>query len=235
VLEDPQVQLLALCDFDARVSIRVSPRARRIALRIDAAERKVELVLPPSVSPSHGLRFLADKRGWVAARLAALPQPVRFAEGVVIPVLGIPHRIRREDDPTAPPVAIRDGEIRVRGDPAHIERRVRDHLVAMARAEFADRARPLAARIGRKLARVGVRDTKSRWGSCSGRGNLSFSWRLIFAPEPVLDYVVAHEVAHLAEMNHSPRFWRLVESLSPDTAAARAWLKRHRSRLLSYG
>jgi predicted metal-dependent hydrolase len=226
---------VAAKDSDARVSIRVSPRARRIALRINAAERKVELVLPPGVPQSHGLRFLATKQEWIAARLAALPQPARFAEGVIVPVLGIPHRIRREHDPAAPAVAIRDGEIRVRGDPAHLERRVRDHLVAMARAEFADRARPLAARIGRKLARVGVRDTKSRWGSCSGRGNLSFSWRLIFAPEPVLDYVVAHEVAHLAEMNHGPRFWRLVESLSPDSAPARAWLKRHRSRLFSYG
>jgi hypothetical protein len=226
---------VAAHDFDARVSIRVSPRARRIALRIDAAERAVELVLPPGVPPRDGLRFLAAKRGWIAARLTALPQPVRFAEGVLIPVHGVPHRIRREDDPTAAPVTIRDGEIRVRGDPAHLERRVRDHLVAMARAEFADRARPLAARIGRNLARVGVRDTKSRWGSCSGRGNLSFSWRLIFAPEPVIDYVVAHEVAHLAEMNHGPRFWRLVDSLSPGSVAARAWLKRHRSRLFSYG
>jgi hypothetical protein len=234
-LEDIQGQSVAAYEPDARVSIRVSPRARRIALRIDAAERRVELVLPPGVPPSHGLRFLATKRGWIAARLAALPQPVRFAEGVILPVLGIPHHIRREDDPAAPPVVISAGEIRVRCDPAHLERRVRDHLVAMARAEFAARARPLAARIGRKVARVGVRDTKSRWGSCSGRGNLSFSWRLIFAPEPVIDYVVAHEVAHLAEMNHGPRFWRLVESLSPDSAAARAWLKRHRSRLFSYG
>jgi predicted metal-dependent hydrolase len=234
-LEDPPGQSVAAYDSDARVSIRVSPRARRIALRIDAAERKVELVLPPGVPASHGLRFLATKRAWIDARLAALPQPVRFAEGIIVPVLGIPHRIRREDDPAAPPVAICDGEIRVRGDPAHLERRVRDHLVAMARAEFADRARRLAARIGRKLARIGVRDTKSRWGSCSGRGNLSFSWRLIFAPEPVIDYVVAHEVAHLAEMNHGPRFWRLVESLSPNSAAPRAWLKRNRSRLLSYG
>ena len=226
---------MAAHDSDARISIRVSSRARRIALRIDAAERMVELVMPRGVPTSHGLRFLAAKQGWIDARLAALPQAVRFVEGVIIPVLGIPHRIRREDDPAAPAVAIGDGEIRVRGDPAHIERRVHDHLVAMARAEFTDRARPLAARIGRQLARVGVRDTKSRWGSCSGRGNLSFSWRLIFAPEPVLDYVVAHEVAHLAEMNHGPRFWRLVDSLSPGSAAARAWLKRHRSRLLSYG
>ena len=234
-LEDNQRQSVAAYEPNAGVSIRVSPRARRIALRIDAAERKVELVLPAGVPTSHGLRFLAAKQGWIAARLAALPKPVRFAEGAIIPVLGIPHRIRREDNPAAPAVAIRDGEIRVRSDPAHLERRVRDHLVAIARTQFADRAQPLAARIGRKLARVGVRDTKSRWGSCSGRGNLSFSWRLIFAPEPVLDYVIAHEVAHLAEMNHGPRFWRLVDSLSPDSAAARAWLKRHRSRLFSYG
>jgi predicted metal-dependent hydrolase len=234
-LEDIRRESVAGYESDPPVSIRVSPRARRIALRIDAIERKVELVLPAGVPPSHGLRFLATKQGWIAGRLAALPPPVRFAEGVIIPVLGIPHRIRREDDPAAPPVAICHGEIRVRGDPAHIERRVRDHLVAIARVEFADRARRLAARIGRKLARIGVRDTKSRWGSCSGRGNLSFSWRLVFAPEPVIDYVVAHEVAHLAEMNHGPQFWRLVENLSPDSTAARAWLKRHRTRLLSYG
>jgi len=225
---------MAADDPGGHVSIRVSPRARRIALRVDAAERKVELVLPPGVPTSQGLRFLAAKRGWIAARLAALPQPVPFAEGVIVPVLGIPHRIRREDAAAAPPVAIRNGEIRVGGDPAHVERRVRDHLVAMARSEFARRARPLAARIGRKVTRVNVRDTKSRWGSCSGQGNLSFSWRLIFAPEWVIDYVVAHEVAHLAEMNHGPRFWRLVESLSSESTAARIWLKRHRSRLFSY-
>ncbi len=158
-----------------------------------------------------------------------------FVEGAIVPVLGVPHRIRRSLDPAAPPVTIADGEIRVRGDPRHIPRRVRDHLAALARDELARRARPLAARIGRKIARVSVRDTKSRWGSCSASGNLSFSWRLIFAPERVIDYVVAHEVAHLAEMNHGPRFWRLVESLAPGNAQPRAWLDRHRARLLSYG
>jgi len=147
----------------------------------------------------------------------------------------VPHRIRRETDAAAPSVAIVGGEIRVRGEPVHLARRVRDFLVAKARNELALRARPLAARIGRDVTQITVRDTRSRWGSCSGRGNLSFSWRLIFAPERVIDYVVAHEVAHLAEMNHGPRFWRLVESLSPDSAVSRAWLKRHRSRLFSYG
>jgi predicted metal-dependent hydrolase len=226
---------MAALDIQAPVSVRISPRARRIALRIDAAKRRVELVLPPGVPTSQGLRFLATKRGWVAARLKALPQQIPFAEGAIVPVLGIPHRIRREADLAAPPVAIIDGEIRVRGDPAHIARRVRDHLVATARSELAQRARVLAPRIGRDVVRVSVRDTKSRWGSCSGNGNLSFSWRLILAPEQVIDYVVAHEVAHLAEMNHGPRFWRLVETLAPGSAAPRAWLRRHRSRLLSYG
>ncbi|HMD64607.1 MAG TPA: SprT family zinc-dependent metalloprotease [Stellaceae bacterium] len=226
---------VAALDLGVSVSIRVSPRARRIALRISAAERVVQLVLPPGVPASHGLHFMASKRGWIAARLEALPQLVPFAEGAVVPVLGVPHRICRELHSSAPPVAIVDGQIRVRGDPLHLARRVHDHLVAMARSELSRRAHHLAARIGRNVARVAVRDQKSRWGSCSGSGNLSFSWRLIFAPEPVIDYVVAHEVAHLAEMNHGPRFWRLVESLSPDSATPRAWLKRHRSRLLSYG
>jgi len=220
---------------DAPVSIRVSPRARRVGLRIDSAERKVELVLPPGVPVKTGLRFLAAKRGWVAARLDALPQRVPFVEGAIVPVLGVPHRIGRETDPAAPPVRIIDGEIRVRGDPAYLARRVRDHLAVTAREEIDPRARRLAARVGRDVERVNVRDTKSRWGSCSGQGNLSFCWRLIFVPEPVLDYVVAHEVAHLVEMNHGPRFWRLVENLTPDSAWPRVWLKRHRARLLSYG
>jgi predicted metal-dependent hydrolase len=221
--------------LDVPVSIRISERARRVGLRIDSTERKVELILPRGVSERSGLRFLAAKRAWVTARLKALPQAMPFVEGAVVPLLGVPHRIRRELDPAAPPVKIVEGEIRVRGEPAHFARRIRDHLVAMARAELAQRARRLAARIGRDVIRINVRDTRSRWGSCSGRGSLSFSWRLILAPEPVLEYVVAHEVAHLAEMNHGPRFWVLVESLAPGSAGPRAWLKRNRNRLLAYG
>jgi len=233
-VEDIERRASAL-DLGAPVSIRVSPRARRLLLRVDASRRQVELVLPRGVAAEHGLRFLAAQRGWIAARLEALPLPVPFAEGAIVPVFGVMHRICRDGDPTAPPVTIADGEIRVRGAPEHVARRVRDHLVRLARAELSRRARICAARIGRKLARVGVRDTRSRWGSCSAKGSISFSWRLVLAPEPVVDYVVAHEVAHLAEMNHGPRFWRLVHTLAPDCATPRAWLKRHRSRLFSYG
>src|SRR5438105_453965 len=112
-IEDMQRQAIAL-DLGAPVSIRVNPRARRLLLRIDAAARKVELVLPHGIPAEHGLRFLEAQRGWIAARLDALPQAVPFAEGSVVPIFGVAHRIRHESDPGAPPVAIVDGEIRVR-------------------------------------------------------------------------------------------------------------------------
>jgi predicted metal-dependent hydrolase len=217
------------------VTIRISPRARRLSLRVDAAARGVELVLPRRFSAETAIGFVARHRGWIAARVAAMPPPLRLADGATVPVFGQPHRIRRVTEPDAAPVTIVDGEIRVRGDPEHLPRRVIDHLKALARRDFAARARTLAARLGKSVTRVGVRDPKSRWGSCSSKGALSFSWRLVFAPEPVVQYVVAHEVAHLVEMNHSPRFWRVVASLVPDSAAPRAWLRRHRAELLSYG
>ncbi len=225
----------AALDLGAPVSIRVNARARRLLLRIDASARQVELVLPHGVPPEHGLKFLDAHRGWIASRLEALPMPVPFVEGAIVPVFGVPHRICRDSDPAAPPVAIFDGEIRVRGAPEHVARRVRDHLVRLARHELSGRARLYAAQIGKPVAGVAVRDTKSRWGSCSSTGSLSFSWRLVLAPETVVDYVVAHEVAHLVEMNHGPRFWKLVRTMTPDSATPRAWLKRHRTQLLSYG
>jgi len=225
----------AALDLGAPVAIRVNPRARRLLLRVDAAARQVELVLPRGVAPAHGVKFLDAQRGWITARLAALPEVVPFAEGAVVPVLGVPHVICRETTPAVRPVAIADDKISVTGNPAHLPRRVKDYLRRLAAREFAVRAGAFAAQIDRRVAHGDPRDTKSRWGSCSAAGALSFSWRLIMAPEPVIDYVVAHEVAHLVEMNHGPRFWRLVRDLVPDTAAPRAWLKRHRNRLFSYG
>ena len=219
----------------ATVTIRVSPRARRLSLRVDAASRGVELVLPRRFSAETAIAFVERHRGWIAARVAAMPPPLRLADGAVVPLFGMPHRIRRITEPAAAPVTIADGEIRVRGDPAHLPRRVIDHLKALARRDFGARSRALAARLGKSVARVGVRDPKSRWGSCSSKGALSFSWRLVFAPEPVVQYVVAHEVAHLVEMNHSARFWKVVASLVPDSAGPRAWLRRHRAELMSYG
>ena len=126
-------------------------------------------------------------------------------------------------------------EILVTGDAAHLARRVRDHLRERARCELLARARRLADSIERKVARLSIRDTRTRWGSCSSTGNLCFSWRLVFAPEDVIDYVVAHEVAHLVHINHGKRFWRLVERLSPGAERQRLWLNRNRAQLLRIG
>jgi predicted metal-dependent hydrolase len=219
----------------APVAIRANRRARRLSLRVDSASRRVTLVVPRAARFEEGIRFLDANRGWIAARLAALPAPVLFGHGAIVPVLGVPHVIQRASSAAALPVAIGGGEIRVKGEPAHLPRRVRDHLRQLAARELARRAREFAARIDKKIARITVRDTTSRWGSCSAAGALSFSWRLVMAPESVIDYVCAHEVAHLVEMNHGPRFWRLVRTLVPDTAGPRAWLRRHRAELFSYG
>jgi len=229
--------ILALAEREVPLRVRESARARRITVRIDAGADSVELVLPRRVSLAAGLRFLDARRDWVAAHLAEMPEHVAFVDGAVVPVLGTPHRIRHlgERVPGARIVTIADGEIRVVGAAPHLARRVRDHLIALARQELGRRARALAARIDRRVTRITVRDTRSRWGSCSASGALAFSWRLILAPEAVLDYVVAHEVAHLAEMNHGPRFWRVVEILAPGSARQRGWLSRNRARLLRYG
>ena len=121
------------------------------------------------------------------------------------------------------------------GRAEHLPRRVRDYLKAEAKQELSVRSHDKAAAIGQRVTRVTLRDTKSRWGSCSHQGALSYSWRLILAPESVLDYVAAHEVAHLVHMDHSPSFWRLVADLHPDPDSARAWLKRDGSALWRYG
>ncbi len=216
------------------VVAQVNPRARRITLRIDNADGGVRLTLPRGVSLAEGMLFAREKAAWLRDGLAALPPRVPFADGTLVPVLGTDHRIRHLPGGRGT-VRRQDGEIRVTGQARLVARRVETWLRAEARRELGGRARLKAARIGRRVARVAVRETRSRWGSASDDGNLNFCWRLVLAPEAVLDYVVAHEVAHLEVMNHGPRFWRLVGRLTADVDGPRAWLLRHGARLYRYG
>lgn len=216
------------------VTVRRNPRARRLYLRIDPVRADIVLVLPRGVGLQEGLRFAHDRRGWLAGRLAAMPPPTPFVDGAVIPLLGEDVIIRHEPDARGG-VTRHGNELRVAGRSEHLARRVRDWLRTHARTELAARSRALAASIGRQVARVRISDPKSRWGSCSSRGGLSYSWRLILAPPDVLGYVVAHEVAHLVEHNHGRRFWALVDSLAPGAQAARTWLLRYGNTLLRYG
>ncbi len=215
------------------LELRESPRARRLTLRVDPVRGTIQVVVPHGLQESDITGFVARHLPWVESRLAALPPRLPFEDGAEVPLLGRPHRIRHM--PGHRGTECRDGEIRVGGAIAHIARRTRDFLTTQARCELTVRSHYKAAELGVRIARVSVRDTKSRWGSCAQNGRLSYSWRLVLAPEPVLDYVVAHEVAHLVEMNHSPRFWAVVARLSPHGDQPRAWLKTNGARLLRYG
>jgi predicted metal-dependent hydrolase len=221
------------------VRVRRHRRARRYTLRIQAATREVVLTLPPRGSVQEGKSFAKKHGAWIAARLGRLPEVVPFEHGTVLPFRGINHRIvhRRnvrgtvwtEEDGNGKPI------ICVAGAQEHIARRVTDFLKREIRRDMETACRCYAAKLGVTIKRVAIRDQVSRWGSCSTTGLLSFSWRLIFAPPYIADYLAAHEVAHLAEMNHSPRFWRVVERLYPNMARAKTWLDVHGMDLHRYG
>lgn len=225
---------LVVPGLDAALMLRESARARRYTLKVDAARGIIEVVTPPAQPHGQVLDFVVRHIDWVKSRLAKTPAPAPFADGVEIPVAGRLRRIRHDPRHRGAPV-LSDDALTVGGGAEFLARRVRDWLVARARAEIVPAAHAKATALGKKVGGVTLRDTRSRWGSCTAAGRLSFSWRLVMAPPAVLDYVVAHEVAHLIEMNHSQRFWALCQSLTADAAAARTWLKTEGSRLFRYG
>lgn len=222
-----------------RVSLRRRATARRITLRVSTATRDIVLTLPEHTELAAAIRFADAHGGWIAARLAKVPERVAFVPGALVPVRGAPHRIvhwstvRGTTSATTGP----EGEpiIAVTGEAPHVPRRVKEFLQREARRDLDAAVRRHAEALGAPARRITVRDTKSRWGSCSSSGNLNFSWRLILAPPFVLDYLAAHEVAHLKEMNHSHRFWSTVHKLCPGTEDAERWLKRHGTELHKFG
>jgi len=216
------------------VSFRRNPRARRLILRM--SEEGVTVTLPPGSSEHAGLEF-ARHAGWIRRQLARRPAPLPFAPGNRVPVRGTPHVIEQATG--------RRGGVKVTGGPEprlvvaadlpHVARRIGDWLKAEARRDLGSASGAHAEAMGTHYRRLSIRDQASRWGSCSSNGHLSYCWRLILAPAFVLDYVAAHEVAHLIEMNHSPRFWALVRAHAPRADEARRWLRTHGPGLHSYG
>lgn len=201
---------------------RRSARARRISLRVDPRSGTVVLTLPARAARAAGLAVLQAHAGWVRERLARLPAPVRLQDGAMVPLGGVPHRVRHR--PGLGGSVVAGGELQVGGAPEALPRRVTDLLRGEARRSLGAQAAAKAGRAGLALGGVVVRDTRSRWGSCTAAGTLMFCWRLVMAPLPVQDYVVAHEVAHLRHMDHGRAFWALVDSLTPHRRMAEAWL-----------
>ena len=221
------------------VRMRRHRQARRYTLRIDAATREVVLTMPPRGSVREAKEFAQKHGAWIAARLKRMPEAVPFAHATEVPLRGIVHRIvHRRGERGTVWTEINEHGVRllcVAGEAAHVNRRVSDFLRLEAQRDLNAASRRYAATLGVRARRICVRDQSSRWGSCSNTGVLSFSWRLILAPSFVLDYLAAHEVSHLVELNHSPRFWRLVQRLYPDFERAKVWLDVNGAELHRYG
>lgn len=233
-MDDLQPEMLALPSGPTRVEWRRSSRARRVSLRIDPAGGGVVVTLPTRASRKAGMALLMGHADWVADRLAALPQAISFVEGAIVPISGVPHRIRHA--PAARGGAfLLDQELHVTGSAEFLARRTRDFLRKEAQRRLGALVAAKSSLIGVVPKRVTMKDTISRWGSCAPDKSLALSWRLVMAPAFVQDYVVAHEVAHLRHMNHAPRFWSLVNELTPHTKTAIPWLRTEGSRLLRIG
>ena len=215
------------------VRVKLNPRARRMIVKVNPATGEISVTAPSRRGVAHALDFARGEKEWIAGQLAKAPGPVLMTPGATIPFRGKLHEIRAVARGPAP-VWLEDGVIWVSGQAAHAPRRVLDFLKSEARKACEALALKHAGQLGVKPSRITVRDTASRWGSCSSTRSLSFSWRLILAPDFVLDYVVAHEVAHIREMNHSPRFWAHVKTLIADRNAAQGWLRINGRELQRY-
>lgn len=230
----------ALLRIDGRaieVTMQLNRRARRLIVKVHPSTGEVTVVAPSKSAFSEALEFARTESEWIAHRLKNVPRPVAFELGARIPLRGELHVIRRGEQRSRPVWVDRSEDepiIRVSGGGEHTERRVFDFLKREARKSFDQHVMHYAAQLGVRPARITVRDTATRWGSCSSGRILSFSWRLIMAPPFVLDYVVAHEVTHLREMNHGPRFWRLLETIDGNVERAQRWLAQNGTALHRY-
>ncbi len=218
----------------AALRVRHSRRAQRLALRIMPASGEVELVVPIRTSVKQGIAFAREKASWLKAHLSKLPPPVPFADGAIIPVFDQPRQIRRTDE-LFDGIWLTNKELQVAAPPETVSDVVRSWLRNQARKKLISRAQEKTGLLNSRFRRLTVRDTASRWGSCSPKGDLSFSWRIVMAPDYALDYLVAHEVAHLQEMNHSRRFWEIVDEIADQPDRGRAWLRDHGASLHRFG
>tara|TARA_R110002020_G_scaffold47752_21_gene136192 strand:- start:1245 stop:1991 length:747 start_codon:yes stop_codon:yes gene_type:complete len=221
---------------DLPLTIRENARATRMTLRIEPGGQALKLTIPKGLPGREIDDFLTRHHGWLMTKLARVTDAGPLAQDKTIPIRGVDHRIEMTGRlrGLAEEIEI-DGvaTLRVSGSPEHVGRRVSDHLKRVAKLELDAMVRTHAATLGKPVRAIAYKDTRSRWGSCTSDGNLSFSWRIAMAPVFVIDYLAAHEVAHLKEMNHGPDFWATCTALCPRTKEAKRWLKQNGSRLFA--
>ncbi|PVH28125.1 M48 family metallopeptidase [Pararhodobacter oceanensis] len=214
---------------EVSVQVRRSARARRLALKVSRLDGSVVLTLPKGASMRLAQGFVTERQDWLREALRGVEGPVAVELGAQIPFEGVLRRITAADLRHAQ----LDGEALL-VPAARAAASVQAFMTLSARDRLAARVAVHTQALGRRAGKLTLRDTRSRWGSCTPAGDLMFSWRLVMTPPAILDYVAAHEVAHLAQMNHSPAFWAVVARLYPDYAEARGWLKTHGAALHRY-
>jgi predicted metal-dependent hydrolase len=216
--------LIAGCDIT--VTLRRNSQAKRMIIRLSKDGTGVVVTMPPRLSRARAQLFVEQSKPWIARQLHAQVAAMPLGADATVPLRGIPHRVVATGQSRG--VVEVDEEsrtIRVPGSTQHITRRLADWLKAQAKADLTAASARYAAAMNTTIRRISVRDQRSRWGSCSAQGDLSYNWRLILAPDYVLNYVAAHEVAHRLHMNHGPKFWRLVLTHDPHAGRAKTWLK----------
>ena len=222
--------------INPRLVLKVTKRARRMALRLDVKQRVMNLVIPPRASLDKAYQFAKDNKDWISEKLDNLADTIHLEHGTILPVLGRNRRIKicYDETLTRTSITMTKKEIIVITNKEDPSSRILRFLKEKARIYITSLARKKAQRINKKIRSHSIRDTRSRWGSCAWDGDLSFSWRLILAPPSAFDYVIAHEIAHLSHMNHGKRFWDLCAELSCSYKAGRSWMDEHGHDLMRY-
>lgn len=231
VIEMTEIQIIKLGKEPdiLEVTARLSLKAKHIAIRITPTN-EVELVLPRRADFAKAYQFLVGKELWIRNKLRKTKTPIPLSEKPkTISIFGVEHELVFSDKTISQPIKILDHKIIISHVVAEdkINSIITFHLKKLIKVEIEKYANLKAAELNVKYSKISVKDTTSRWGSCSSNGALSFSWRLILAPRDVMEYVVVHELCHLIEMNHSHRFWKLVAKTYPSHHEARIWLKKH--------
>jgi predicted metal-dependent hydrolase len=224
---------ISINNDDLPIIIRKHSTSRRMVLRYQPLQHQISLTLPRYVSLKKGLHFVEEKRDWLTQQINEKSPQIPFVNGQVIPVLGKDYTLRHVGGRGT--ISVTGNEILIHGDESFMKRRLLDWLKRQAKQEISAIADFKGKMIHKSVGKISLRDTSSRWGSCSHEGNLSFSWRLVFAPYEVLYYVVCHEVAHIEHHNHSHAFWKAVHLLCPNYESYRDWLKIHGHKLYTYG
>lgn len=234
-----KITLLTGKTFDIQAALNMdikiikSTQAKRLTLRIDAKERLPILTIPHRCSAKRAIEFVELHRAWLEENLEKIPVAKRFENGEIISIMGKEYTINHCPQKRCG-VLIDENNLIVSGSKEFLHRRICDFIKKNAKEELYKKSKILAAKIGCHVNSVSIKDTKSRWGSCSSLENINYNWRISLAPKYVIDYLVAHEVSHLLHQDHSREFWQCVKKLCPNAAKGRLWLKNHGKELYMY-